>query len=573
MDRITKSLLEDFKNTQEINQTPDDEAFEHFCNYSIISNQYSKTFDFTSISTGGGADTGIDGIGIIVNGHLLDNEEEIKEFLDNNGYIEATFVFIQSKTSSSFEGSEILKFYHGVIDFFSESPSLPRNEEITKFSELANSVFKNAAKFRRNPNIKVFYITTGGVSSDQYITGIVETHKKSLSDLNLFEQIEVELLGAKEIGKLYRKAQNPISSTFIFSDKVTLPSIEGVIEAHYGVLPFKEFKKILIDENDSLLNVFDDNVRDYQGGQNMVNSEISETLRSDNPSLFSVLNNGVTVVADSIKTTANSITITDYQIVNGCQTSNVLFENRNNDGIDKIYIPLRLIVTQKAEVKSCITISTNNQTAIKKEQLSAMSDFQKNLELYYTSRMKEKGLYYERRAKQYAADTSIVKRRIITIANQVKSYSSMFRKDPHMVTTYYGKTIQNMGEKNSGLCEPDHQFAPYYMAGLAYYKLDSLFLSGSIDKKFKKVRFYMLMLALMISTDQPPPPMNSQKKTESFCNPIIKKLLDEASCLRVFEKAAEIIERSGAAIEDKQSLKSKPMTETIIAEFKEADRV
>lgn len=572
MDRITKSLLEEFKKTQEIKGQESD-VFEHFCNYVTIANQYSKTFDIDAISTGGGHDTGIDGIGIIVNGHLIDNEDEIQDLLEANGHIEASFIFVQSKTSSNFQSSDMLKFYHGVVDFFSESPSLPRNQEITKLSDLTNTILSNAAKFTRNPNVKVFYVTTGSVSDDANLKSIVETHKKTLFDLNLFEQIKVELLGAKEVGKLYRKVQNPISSSFTFSEKVTLPSIAGVKEAYYGVLPFSEFRKILIDENDNLLNVFDDNVRDYQGAKNNVNSEISNTLKAEQPSLFSVLNNGITVVADSIKTSANNFTITDYQIVNGCQTSNVLFENRDNDKIDEIYIPLRLIVTQEDDVKSSITVSTNNQTAIKKEQLSAMSDFQKNLEAYYKSRVSEKGLYYERRTKQYASDSNVIKRRIITIGNQTKSFSSMFRKDPHMVTTYFGKLAKSMIEEDSGLCDRNHQYAAYYMAGLAYYKLDTLFLNNDIDKKYKKVRFYLLMLVLMICTDQPNPPMNSQGKVEAFCNPIIDKLLDEHICLSVFKKAAEIVERSGAPIEDKQALKSNAMTKQVLSEFQETDRV
>ena len=84
-------------------------------------------------------------------------------------------------------------------------------------------------------------------------------------------------------------------------------------------MPFSEFKKLIIDDNDNIANVFDDNVRDFQGSSNPVNAKISETLESDNPFLFSVVNNGVTVVANEIKTSGNTFTIVNYQIVNGCQ--------------------------------------------------------------------------------------------------------------------------------------------------------------------------------------------------------------------------------------------------------------
>ena len=326
-------------------------------------------------------------------------------------------------------------FYFGVSDFFSENPKLPRNEEVTKQAELSEYIFDRASDFKENPKCKTFFITTGVYQETTHIAAVLTSTNDELTNLNLFETNENYVLGANELGKLYRKSKNPITTEFEFSNKITLPSIEGVDQSYYGVLPFSEFKKLLVDENGNMYSVFNDNVRDFQGSINSVNNNIRETLVSGSPTLFSVLNNGITIVADSMKLSGNSLTITDYQIVNGCQTSNVLYENRTVNGIDDVNIPLRLIVTNDDDVKSKITVSTNNQTAIKKEQLTAMSDFQKNLEHYYSAIEGDGKLYYERRAKQYNSDPAVVKRKIITIANQIKSFSSMFMQNPHRVTT------------------------------------------------------------------------------------------------------------------------------------------
>ncbi len=573
MDRVTKSLLTEFKETFEISELIDEVAFEHFCNYSILSNQYNKTFEYSDIWTGGGYDCGIDGLAIIVNGHLVDNQDDIDAFLENNGYLDATLIFIQAKTTTNYDSGEVLKFYNGVSDFFSENPTLRRNDEIKNAAELVSYLFNLASKFRKNPILKYYYVYTGNLPDKNDLSGLVKTHRKSLIGLNLFDKIDSEILGAKEIVALYRKSKNQVSASFHFPNKTLLPNINGVEEAYYGVLQYSEFKKLILDENDNLISVFDENVRDFQGPNTPVNSEISKTLRSEFPDRFSVLNNGVTIVADSIHTSRDAVTITDYQIVNGCQTSNVLFENRDVVGIDDIYIPIRLIVTKNKDVLSQITVSTNNQTAIKKEQLSAMSDFQKGLEQYYNARVNEVGLKYERRAKQYTSDVTVTKRKIISIANQVKSFSAMFRQNPHLVTTYFGTLTKLMTQEGSGLCDSDHQYGTYYMAGLAYYKLDILFSSGAIEKRFKKVKFYLLMLFLKIATANSTPPLNSRRKTESFCEPIIKKLMDEKKCQAIFKIACNIIDRSGAKIEDKQALKSKPMTDLILNEFSETDRV
>jgi len=568
MDRITKQLLSDFLKDQEIPTTSEAEDFEKFCNYTVLSNEYNKTFDVNSVTVGAGSDTGIDGIAIIVNGHLVEDTDEIDDLLKSNGYLDVTYIFIQSKTSSYFDTKEMHAFYFGVNDFFSDSPQLPRNDDIKKYAEISELILSHASDFKENPKCKTYFITTGVINEDANINAVVKSSQDGLKSYNLFESIEPNVIGANELGKLYRKTKNPITSTFIFTNKVILPEIEGINQSYYGVLPFSEFKKLLIDDNGNIQSIFDDNVRDFQGANNPVNKSISETLECDNPNLFSVLNNGVAIVANSIKTSGNTFTVTDYQIVNGCQTSNVLYEHKHIIGIENISIPLRLIVTDNEDVKSKITVSTNNQTAIKKEQLAAMSDFQKNLEHYYSSITGEGRLYYERRAKQYNSDRNVVKRKIITVSTQIKSFSSMFNKNPHLVTSYFGSLVKNMGESGSKIFEQDHQFASYYMAGLAFYRMDSLFNSGYIDNKYKKVKFYLTMLVPMIASEDDFPPLNSQKKIEKFCTPIITKLNNESKCKNIFRTAMDIIDKSGVDIENKQVLKSKSMTDKVLAAYK-----
>lgn len=454
--------------------------------------------------------------------------------------------------------------------FFSESPQLPRNQDIVKSAELADYILSYASEFKENPVCKCYYVTTGTYNpQDQNIEAARLNSIRQLESINLFSKIESNVLGANEIGKLYRKTKNPTTAKFVFLNKVTLKDVEGINQSYYGVLPFKEFKPIILDSNGNIKSVFDDNVRDFQGNNNPVNKSIAETLDGESPDLFSVLNNGVTIVANSIKTSGNNITISDYQIVNGCQTSNVLYEHRNKPGIDEIEIPLRLVVTDNEEVKSRITVSTNNQTAIKREQLSAMSDFQKNLEHYYSATDGDGKLYYERRAKQYNSDRDVVKRRIITVSTQIKAFSSMFVKNPHLVTSYYGSIVNKIGDTGSSIFESDHQFASYYLAGLAYYRLDSFFQSGAIDKRYKKARFFILMLVTDLATKDSLPPLNSQRKVEKYCQPIIGLLNDNDKALGMFQKAISIIDGSGVDIDDKQFIKSKTMTDRILQKTKE----
>lgn len=360
MDRITKTLVEDFLSCLELKPGDLSSDFEKFVNYTIISKEYTKTFDVDTVTVASGNDTGIDGIGIIVNGHLIDYVDEIDDLLEKNGYLEATYIFIQSKTSSGFNGSDINNFAFGVKDFFAEQPGLVRNEDITKCVEISDYLLGKASYFRENPICKLYFVTTGSWSEDQNHIAVIENAKRELKAFNIFEHISFFPFGANEIGKLYRQSKSSISATFIFANKVTLPDLPGITEAYYGILPFSEFKNLLVDEDDKILNIFDDNVRDFQGENNPVNQVIKETITGEKSELFTVLNNGVTIVANSLRPSGNNFTVTDYQIVNGCQTSNVLFNQRHSEAVQKLGIPLKLIVTQDEDIKNQITIATNS---------------------------------------------------------------------------------------------------------------------------------------------------------------------------------------------------------------------
>ncbi len=118
MDRIINSLVKDLLETQEIPPDREDKDFERFVNYCVISKEYNKSFDLEDTLTGEGDDTGIDGISIIVNGQLIENEEDVDFLLSSNNFLEASFIFIQSKTSHNFDSSDINNFAYGVKDFF-----------------------------------------------------------------------------------------------------------------------------------------------------------------------------------------------------------------------------------------------------------------------------------------------------------------------------------------------------------------------------------------------------------------------------------------------------------------------
>lgn len=559
MDRITKSLIEDFKNIMEINEKDISKLFEYFTAYSIISKVHSEQFELDDVVGGKGGDCGIDGIAIIVSGIMINTIEEVEDLIDRSGSIsEVTFVLIQSKTSSSFNGGDIRTFGDGVLDFFSENPSLVRNDFIQQKAEIVEYIISKAARVKKM-NCNMYYVTTGKWVEDQNVTSRINSVKKDIENLNLFKSIEFSPIGATEIQKFYRQTQEKVSATINFPNKVLLPDIEGVQESYIGILEIDEYLKLIEDDLGNIRrSVFYDNVRDYQG-ENDVNESISNTLQSEKADRLAVLNNGVTIVAKSVTVARNNLTLEDFQIVNGCQTSHVIYNNK--DKIDQtIYLPIKIIVSEDDDVISDIIIANNSQTEVKKEELMALTDFQKRLELFYNSiEDNRKRLYYERRSKQYDAVPNIEKVRIVSISSQIRSFAAMFLDRPHQASRFYGKLLEQL----SDVAFLDvHELMPYYTSSYALYKLEFYFRNRSIDTKYRKFKYHILMMLRYFINGEEMPEFNS-KKMNTYCDKINTEIY-KGNLLGTFNMLTELINHVVEDINDSEVTKRQTLNKELI---------
>ena len=418
MDRITKSLLDEFSGDVGIIALTESDRFEHFAAFLSVSSYLNDTFDTRDIATGGGDDTGIDAVAIIVNGQLVTDPEFVEELASTNNFVDATFLFVQAETSSSFDATKIGNFGFGVADFFNVRPQLPRNNEIRAAAEIMTAIFERSSKFTRgNPACRLFYATTGQWLNDRSLEIRRQAVIDDLRQIGIFGSIDFTPIDASAIQRLYNLTKNAVSRDFTFSERTVAPEIPGVKEAYLGLLPATEFLKLLDDGDGKILKgIFYDNVRDWQE-YNAVNSEMKASLKIPaQRARFALMNNGVTIIAKTLRATGNRVHIEDYQIVNGCQTSHVLFDNRILLD-DSVVVPLRLIATDDEEITASIVKATNRQTEVKEEQLIALSDFQKKIEAYFQSFDAPQRLYYERRSRQYNSIQNVEKTRIVTPSN------------------------------------------------------------------------------------------------------------------------------------------------------------
>jgi hypothetical protein len=451
------------------------------------------------------------------------------------------FLFIQAKTSSSFSGEQIAAFFDGVEEFFAEEPTLPVNEKIAAAREVMAWLYSKSVKFKRQkPVVDLSFVTTGQWQDDQYLVAKIGGRAKRLEESGLFSDVEFTPLGANEIQAAYQRSKNNATVEFSFSSKVILPEIEGVSEAYLGVVPAQEYLTLITDPSGNIRKpLFYDNVRDFQG-DNPVNLEIKETLRDPaGQRRFAVLNNGVTLVTRGLRTTGNKFVVTDYQIVNGCQTSHVLFDSKDDLG-DEAYVPLKVISTDDEDLINAIITATNRQTEVTADDLYAMSAFQKRLEALYDSYPGKKKLHYERRSKQYASVGGIEKVRIIGKTLQVRAFAAMFLDDPHRAARYYSDLRAQVGTK---IFHDNHKLEPYYVSAYAYYKLEFLFRNNLLPVYYKPARYHLLM-ALRYIVGGPDMPALTANKATQYANKIADVLWVDEKAITAFKAAVEVVDEA-----------------------------
>lgn len=562
MDRITSSLLSEFASEYGLIGFSEPEQFEHFVNFIILSREYSESFDLSDIHVGQAGAPGIDGLAIIVNGALVTEEEEVDNLMEANNYLDVNYVFTQAKTSSSFDGSDIGSFIEAVRDFFREEPRLRRSADVEQKAKISDYILKHTSKMRTNPTCALFYATTGNWTGDKNLQARLDQGKEDLEKTALFSRVIVEALGAPELQRLYRQSKETLTIEIEFPNRITLPEIPGIEQAFIGTMPVSVYLRLITDEVGNIRkSVFEENIRDFQG-DTQVNDGIRKTLRTRDSNTFVMLNNGITIVCRGLRVTGNRFILSGYQIVNGCQTSHVLYECRNDFEPSSVFLPVKLISTQDEKIVGNIIRATNSQNAVKPEELEAMTEFQKQLETYYRTYSGSGELYYERRSKQWLS-SKVEKTRVVTIPNQIKAVSAMFLDLPHRVAGYYGTVRNRIGDQ---LFKTDHRYVAYYTSALALYRLETLFRARIINPQYRALRWYLLMLLRYHLAGKDVPPLNS-KKMDEYCKPIIDFQHDPDKVAQAFTEIILKIEHHGIPEINKDSLKTQTFRDKLIEPF------
>lgn len=574
MHRVVRSHLNDFSNKYSV-EGAEAKQFEAFVNFAAFRSLCAESVDPSDLIYTGD-DPGIDGVMVFLDDVYVSSSDEVTEFLTNRKRdVDATIVFTQAKTGEAWDKKEINAFQSAVQDFLSTEHAYPHSEYMSAVREVFDAVIENVGKLRGGkPKAVCYFANTAKPASEREILAARTALRKSLEDSGLFRSAEVLLLDRDKVVSLWNAAEGQVEATLRVLGSAAFPKAPEIEEGYVVTVRARDFvDQILSDQNGRLRQrIFEENVRDFIGAHGEINGEMAETLRDAvKQKRFGVLNNGITLISPDVRVTGFDIFLRDFQIVNGCQTSNVLFENRSGIS-DDTTVMLKIVETADPAVVDDIVRSTNRQTKVEEEQFLATLDAVKALERYFDARGadEEYRLYFERRKNQFSSHENVKAIRVFDIKEIARCVAAMFLDKPDVASRYPNRLT---GELRESVFNKEYSEEVYHVSAYSLYRLKVLFSSGRIDAKFSKMRWHILMAIKYYVLGDVIPALGS-KRIAAACARIEKFVSqnDEATLGKLRDLCGAIVE-IGEVTRDKmktpsfsQEIKAKALARRTLAE-------
>lgn len=544
LEPILKAKMEKYKEDYGLNNYTEDKIFERYVNSQILSQLQPGVFTtdyelLDLICVGGGNDLGIDGIAILVNGRFIKSREDIDDILFGSRKGEFEIIFIQSKNKNKFDSGEYMKFTSGVEKFLNESTLLNINASVSYWHEVFKYIMSKDViiKWSKNPIVRLYYVVAGTWEKSAHILEHSEVVRNRLLENRCFEDVEFSYLDSKSLLEIVNSNENNYKAVMNFIDSMPLPEVEQVDNSSVILCNAEEIVELL-STNDGLLRrgLFEDNVRDYQG-ETVINNEIRETLQN-NAQRFVLLNNGITIVCDEVQEGNRKISITNPQIVNGCQTCNVLFQcKREGINIDKAYVIIKVIGSANHEIVNNIVKGTNRQNIVYEEAFEITKEFHKLLEKFFG--VMEVGefdkVFYERRSKQFDSDLLIKPYQRVSFRILIQSFISMFMYKVEEGHRHESRLLHDYGNK---IFVENQSFYPYYASAFIYTQVERLFRGDKLDKELYTYKYH-IMLILKETLMGRSPNINQKREMEKYCKGLLEKIGSKEMFLQYAKSACK----------------------------------
>jgi hypothetical protein len=326
-------------------------------------------------------DKGIDGI-------VVDDEEE-------------TIYLFQSKFSPSdtqSQGDGDLRNFIGARAWFQSEETVQNLIDSTAHHELKSLVQRTNIKEKTDFSLTSVFVTNKhfNIHANEYIPTIAE-------------------LEAYDAGKLFKEytyfadeviTTPPIALFLTNQTKIDYDLGDGTTAKVYAIRA-KELVKLKGIEDRTL---FYKNVR-YGVGNTRVNKSIRKTILSASEHrMFFLYHNGITLVCGSFNEdpSRNCINISNYAIINGCQSMLTFYENRDRLTDDLLILTKIINLDVSSPIVQQITFYANNQNSIGLADLRSNDSAQKAIQREFSELFGNSVVYLRKRGETVREGTKAI---------------------------------------------------------------------------------------------------------------------------------------------------------------------
>ena len=495
MHLVTKSYFDTFCQAfaAPYQETKNFEAFVNYCAFSKYSGDKVEASDLVYE----GADPGIDGAFLFLDDRAIFSTQELNEILDNSRReFQVSIVFTQAKTSERWSKAEIDSYISSIQDYLSPEPQQPHSEYLSDFKEMFKLIFANIGRIKNGlPDLYAYFFSAAPDTDAREIRAAFKSGEKNLKALGFSQETSFIMAHRDMIHELWLAADGPIEAKLPTIGYAPFPAAPNINNAYVATVKARSFiDSILKDKNGNpRKKLFEENVRDFLGIDGDVNSEIAGTLDTEGKKArFGLMNNGITIVASSVRPAGQEIFIRDFQIVNGCQTSNVLI-SKDGQVDESVSLMIKLIETDEPAILDDIVRATNRQSKVEDAQFISTLQTLRELEQYFNAKGAVEGnrIYFERRKGQYSSE-NIAPVRIFDVREVARGYAAIVMMRPDYSSRYPNRLTGELLNEvfSAGANEDD-----YYTSCYCLYRLKALISNKRFDGKYSKLRWHILTAA------------------------------------------------------------------------------
>jgi hypothetical protein len=240
--------------------------------------------------------------------------------------------------------------------------------------------FINNAIGVNNSNIKAIEAVSNRFLTDK------QHHNFKLQAYGLKDILELAKYGKISVDTEVLEFEIDGSQAYRLEDNSSKSGIGLPKKVFVGICNVNEF--INLQDKYHHNQLYAENIRLYLGDRASVNKDIIKTITSEESIWFPYMNNGISIICEKfdIGNIKNGkklpITLSDMQIINGCQTVNALYSARYGDQTkddfraSNVFVKIYQIGSDQADFKMNVIRATNNQNAVKTYSLLANDPIQ-----------------------------------------------------------------------------------------------------------------------------------------------------------------------------------------------------